>query len=295
MTRPDAPHPETLALDIGGTKTAAARVAGGRILARAEVPTPPVADRTPLGVVAAALGILEPLRARAAGLGVAMTGRVVGGRTYPLNQETLPGWEGFDLRGRLETHTGLPTVVLNDARAAAWGEAVYGAGRGVSEFAFVTVSTGVGAGLVLGGELYRAANGLEGELGFTHVGAPGEGVLEHAASGTALGRAAAARGWGDARDLAERAEAGDEEADALYKRSAHLLAAKLADLAVMLGVTRVALGGSVGLRAGYLARVRAALAPLPHPPEVVHAELGPDAGLLGAADYAGKAAMSSER
>ncbi|MDQ3396987.1 MAG: ROK family protein, partial [Deinococcota bacterium] len=59
-----------------------------------------------------------------------MTGRVVGGRTYPLNRETLPGWEGFDLRETLEARMGIPTVVLNDARAAAWGEAVYGAGRG---------------------------------------------------------------------------------------------------------------------------------------------------------------------
>lgn len=294
MTRPDAlspDAPEVLALDIGGTKMSAARVAGGRILARAEVPTPPLSDRTPVGVVGTALDLLEPLREGAVGLGVAMTGRMIGGRTYPLNQGTLPGWQGFDLQGALETHAGLPTVVLNDARAAAWGEAVYGAGRGVSEFAFVTVSTGVGAGLVLGGRLYRAANGLEGELGFTQIGGPGAGVLEHAASGTALSREAAARGWAGAKDLAERAEAGDPEADALYTCSARLLAAKLADLAVLLGVTRVALGGSVGLRAGYLARVRAALTPLPHPPETVHAALGPDAGLLGAADYAGRAAM----
>lgn len=299
ISGPEAPKSEVLALDIGGTKMAAARAVGGRILARAEVPTPPGTARAPEQMVAAASALLAPLREDAARLGVAMTGRVVGGRTYPLNRETLPGWEGFDLREALETRIGVPTVVLNDARAAAWGEAVYGAGRGVPEFAFVTVSTGVGAGLVLGGRLHLAANGLEGELGFTQVGRldtglRGEGVLEHAASGTALGLEAAARGWGSSAELAERAETGNSEADALYTRSARLLAAKLADLAVLVGVTKVALGGSVGLRAGYLARVRAALAPLRYPPEVVHATLGKDAGLLGAAEYARKAAMSAE-
>jgi len=187
--------------------------------------------------------------------------------------------------------TGLPVAVLNDARAAAWGEHVYGAGREVSEFMFVTVSTGVGAGLVLGGRLHLARNGLDAELGFTQV----EGkMLEHHASGRALDREAAARGWKGAEELAERAERGEREADAPYTRSATLLAAKLADVAVLLGVTRVALGGSVGLRAGYLARVRAALEPFPVRPEVVHAALGADAGLLGGAEYV-EAAMRDEQ
>ncbi|WP_157463459.1 ROK family protein, partial [Deinococcus pimensis] len=67
---------------------------------------------------------------------------------------TMPGWTAVPLTEWLDGVLGLPVAVLNDARAAAWGEFVEGAGRGVTQFAFVTVSTGVGAGLVLGGRLH---------------------------------------------------------------------------------------------------------------------------------------------
>jgi len=285
-------EPPTLALDIGGTKMAAALVQHGQVVWRAEEATPDV--RAPEHLVAAAMALVEDtLSTNPARLGVAMTGRVVDGKTYPLNQTTLPGWTGFDLRAALSERTALPTTVLNDACAAAWGEYLYGSGRGVREFLFVTVSTGIGGGLVLGGRLHLAANGLEAELGFTHTD---KGPLEYVASGRALDHAAAARGWGRAEVLATRAEAGDADADALYTQSAALVAAKLADVAALLGVTRIALGGSVGLRRGYLTRVQDALAAFPEVvrPEIVHAALGKDAGLLGAAAWAGMTFQSSE-
>lgn len=279
---PDGP---VLALDIGGTKMAAALVRHARIVWRDEVRTP--AARAPGQVVAAAGALVAGARlARPSRVGVAVTGRVVAGRSYPLNPATLPGWDGFDLGRAFAELTALPTAVLNDARAAAWGEHLYGSGRGVGEFMFVTVSTGIGGGLVLGGRLHLAANGLEAELGFTHTPF---GPLEHVASGGALDREAAARGWDGAEELARRAEGGEGGADAFYTRSAALLAAKLADAAALLGVTRIALGGSVGLRRGYLERVRGALEAFPGAvrPEVVHAVLGRDAGLLGVAAWTG--------
>ncbi|MDQ3397712.1 MAG: ROK family protein [Deinococcota bacterium] len=232
-----------------------------------------------------------------------MTGRITAGTVRPLNTATLPGWQGFPLEETLKVRLHLPVTVLNDARAATWGEATLGAGRGLSEFMFITVSTGIGAGLVLGGRLHLSHNGLEGELGFslTEAGLMGKSAktyrlpglvfkktaLEYEASGGALGRFARSRGWQGAAELVKRAEGGDLEAQAAYRRSASAVAQKIADAAVLLGLSRVALGGGVGLRDSYLEGVKASLDALPevYRVEVVHAALGADAGLLGAAVF----------
>lgn len=278
----------------------AALVEAGRIIRRAEVRTPK--PSTPDAVIAAALDLAAPLAPQAAAVGVACAGAVADGRVTATATHTFPGWTDIPLAERLGTGLALPCAALNDARAAAWGEFAAGAGRGTGEFMFITVSTGVGAGLVLGGRLHLAGNGLDAELGFvsvpagwargTEVSPLGElGPLEFETSGTALGARARALGLADARALADAAEAGHAEADATYRRSAALIAWKIADVAALLGVTRVALGGSVGLRAGYLERVRESLGQFParYQPGVVHAELGADAGLIGAALWAGRA------
>lgn len=298
------------ALDIGGTKIAAALidVSPGdepRILWRDRRPTP--ADRRPQSLIESSLALAQPALVRAERVGVAMTGRIAAGTVRPLNTATLPGWQGFPLEEVLRGRLHLPVTVLNDARAATWGEATLGAGRGLSEFMFITVSTGIGAGLVLGGRLHLSHNGLEGELGFslTEAGPLGKSAetyrlpglafkktgektaLEYEASGGALGRFARSRGWQGAAELVRRAEEGDPEAKAAYQRSASAVAQKIADAAVLLGVSRVALGGGVGLRASYLEGVRRSLDALPevYRVEVVHAVLGADAGLLGAAVF----------
>ncbi|OLV16044.1 ROK family protein [Deinococcus marmoris] len=288
-----------LALDIGGTSMRAALMEAGQIIRRAEVRTPK--PSTPDAVIAAALELAGPLAPDAAAVGVACAGAVAAGRVTATAVHTFPGWTDIPLEGQIGAGLNLPCAALNDARAAAWGEYAAGAGRGTGEFMFITVSTGVGAGLVLGGRLHLAGNGLDAELGFVSVPAVwkrgaevsplGElGPLEFETSGTALGAQALALGLTDARALADAAEAGDGEADASYRRSAALIAWKIADIAALLGVTRVALGGSVGLRAGYLDRVRGSLGQFPprYQPEVVHAELGADAGLIGAGLWAGR-------
>ncbi|GAA0511386.1 ROK family protein [Deinococcus depolymerans] len=288
-----------LALDIGGTSMRAALVeAGGRVLERLETRTPRPA--TPDAVLAAMTELAAPLAGQAGAVGVACAGAVAAGRVTATAAHTFPGWTDVPLAARLGLGLGLPCAALNDARAAAWGEARAGAGRGVNEFMFVTVSTGVGAGLVLGGRLHLAGNGLDAELGFVSVPAawgPGAqvpglgrlGPLEFESSGTALGAQAAALGFGDARALCDAADAGDGRALEVTGRAAALLAWKCADVAALLGVTRVAFGGSVGLRAGFLGQVRAALEAFPerYRPELVHAALGADAGLIGAALWAG--------
>ncbi|GGK14698.1 N-acetylmannosamine kinase [Deinococcus malanensis] len=299
-----ASQPSLLALDIGGTSIRAALVQDGHVQDRREIPTPKPA--TPDAVMAAALDLARPLVSHAQALGVACAGAVAGGRVTATATHTFPGWTDIPLAATLSDETGLPCAALNDARAAAWGEYVAGAGRGSSEFMFVTVSTGVGAGLILGGHLHLAANGLDAELGFVSVPAqwgPGIAVpplghlgpLEFETSGTALGARAQALGFSSARALCDAAEAGNSRAESEYRHSAVLLAWKLADIAALLGVTQVALGGSVGLRPGYLERVRACLGHFPdrYRPEVVHAQQGPDAGLLGAALWAGQSAFQS--
>jgi len=288
-----------LALDIGGTSMRAALLQEGHLTRRVEARTPK--PSTPDAVIAAALELSAPLAPAAAAVGVACAGAVASGRVTATAAHTFPGWSDIALADRLSAGLSLPCSALNDARAAAWGEYAAGAGRGASEFMFVTVSTGVGAGLVLGHQLHLAANGLDAELGFVSVPAEwtagqavpplGElGPLEFETSGTALGLQARHLNLPDARALADAAESGNETADAVYRRSAALIAWKVADIAALLGVTRVALGGSVGLRGGYLARVRESLALFParYQPHVVHAELGADAGLIGAGLWAGR-------
>jgi N-acylmannosamine kinase len=176
--------------------------------------------------------------------------------------------------------------VVNDARAAAWGEFLSGSGRGIDEFLFLTVSTGVGAGLVLNKRLHLARNGFDAEIG--EMPMPDGTTLEYHASGTALGRHAEAHGYAGARGLCDAADAGDAQAENLYLRGIREIARRLADLAVMLGIQRVALGGGVGLRPGYLERLRVEMEHYPaiYRYQIVRAELGHDAGLYGAAALA---------
>ncbi len=269
------------ALDIGGTKISIALLDGAKILERSEVRTPEPA--TPEEVSSAVIRLLEPFKTRVSRLGVAATGRVANGRVTALNSKTLTGWTDFDLQTTLENALNLETVVLNDADAAAWGEAAFGAGFGVHDFVFMTISTGVGGGLILNSRLHTTPFGLQADLGFTLVnGVP----LEFVASGKALDAYAVSRGWSDARDVIANA-ANDTDANAKLEESAGLIAAKLADLRVTLGITRAVIGGGLGLAPGYLERLKTNLEKLGslYHLELVPAALGVDAGLIGAADW----------
>lgn len=275
-------------MDIGGSISRAALVDGTQLLWRAQCPTP--AQQGPEAMLETMSSLL--LEAPAAlvssqtAVGVAMAGQVVEGTVTAHNTQLLPGWTAFPLAERLRQRWGREVRVFNDARAAAWGEHGFGAGRGCPDFMFVTVSTGVGAGLVLGGRLHLARNGMDAELGEALL--PDGQTLENLASGTALNLQARQAGWVDARALFEAADAGDAAAEALVSAGVVQLARKLADVSVLLGVTRTAVGGGVGLRPGYLDRLRRALQALPalYQQELRPAELGVDAGLVGAAALA---------
>jgi glucokinase len=312
-----AAEPHAIGLDIGGTKIAAGVVAAdGRVLHRTRVPTPPGDDEA--GTVAAMVKVVEQLRARdpevvAVGVGAAglvewPRGRI---RWAPHNS-----YRRLELRRLLHEQTGLPTMVDNDANAAAWAEARFGAGAGCDDLVLVAIGTGIGGGLVLAGSVYRGSGGFGAEFGHMVVdpdGAAcacgGRGCLEAMASGSALGRdgraAAAADPAGRLATLAGGAERvtgetvfraaqeGDPTARSLFERTGFWLGVGIASLVTIFDPDVVVVGGGLATTGELLlAPTRASLeryvfgrAHRDLPP-VAPARLGSDAGLVGAATLA---------
>lgn len=292
----DAP---VLAIDIGGSKCAVALVQGGRLLHRSQRPTP--ASEGPKAVVAAAVAAAQELLSRGShrptALGVACAGRVIDGHVWAVSPDLLSGWSGFPVVRAFGDALGLRTTALNDAQAAAWGEASHGAGVGRRSLLFVTVSTGVGGGLVLDGRLWQGHEGLAGHIGHLQADPAAEGgsggrrgTLESLASGTALARQAASLGHvaADAREVITQAESGAAWARTLVGAAADALAQALADAKALVDPELVVLGGGVGLNPVFQRELAVAVARLPEifRTKVVTALLGADAGLVGAAAWA---------
>lgn len=271
------------AVDLGGTKTAAARIEDGQVVARLQTSTDAGADMdVQVEVIAGLLAELGYGHGEA--LGVAVTGRVDRqGDWHAINTGTLRGISAAPLGATLRRRFGHRAHCVNDAAAAALAEARLGAGRGAYNFAYLTVSTGVGGGLVLGGRLIDSGNGLAGHVGFAgsrlgdqRCGSGRLGTVESVAGGRAI---AAAAGLPDARSVFERGGF-----DGIVDRSAAAIAGLIGDLTAILGLDRVAVGGSIGLAPGYLPLVLRHLEDEPalFRPEVVPAELNHDSGLVGA-------------
>lgn len=284
----------TLAIDIGGTKLAAALVDEGvNLRLRRERPTP--ASKTPEALEAALHELVAPLAPQATRFAVASTGIIQQGVLTAINPANLGGLENFPLTAYLARITGLPGIALNDAQAAAWAE-YQALGAAVDNMVFLTVSTGVGGGIISHGKLLQGPGGLAGHLGHTLADPAGPrcgcgriGCVEAIASGRGIAAAAADDLAGlDAKTIFTHARQGHPQAQALIDRSARTLARLIADIKATFDCERVVTGGSVGLAPGYLARVNAALA---EEPAIYHVELSParfsqDAGLLGAALFA---------
>jgi glucokinase len=232
-----------LAVDVGGTKLAAAHVdAGGRVLTRAHAPTRAGANAgelfsTLLAVVAEAGGTAG-VDAVGVGCGGPMTAG--GEEVSPLN---IPGWRGFPLRARLVEALGLPVYVDNDAKALALGEGWCGAAAGVRDYVAMVVSTGVGGGIVLEGRLLDGRAGNAGHVGHVIVepdgrvcGCGARGCLEAEASGTAI---AAITGR-------PPQEAGPD----VIARTGRLVGRGVASVANLLDLPLAVIGGSVALGFG---------------------------------------------
>lgn len=295
------PSRPVLAIDIGGTKIAFADVENDRIGNRHQIRTP----RTGAGADLVAAIAAEVMQRMPSNIAIATTGIVSQGKLTALNPLTLPIENGFPLAERLEEATGLKPTLVNDAQAAAWGEYRFGAGRGFRNFMFVTVSTGVGGGLVLEGRLQIGRTGLAAHVG--HVSVPGamtlcgcgrRGCLETVASGTAIAKRFGERSAADAAapDVFAAAAAGDALAEGVIADAALAIATAFADLVASVDLDAIAVGGGVGLAPGFLDRVRQKTSELPSvfQREIVAAQKGPDAGLIGVASLMAKNFAASE-
>lgn len=272
-----------LALDIGGSKIAAALVQNGRVLARAGLATDPQAG--PDAWLAGIAGVTRAWRGGFGRVGAAVSGLVREGRWSAANSATLPVPDGFPLTDRLRALFDVDACACNDAQAAAWGEHRWGAGEG-RDLLFLTVSSGIGGGVVSQG---RLLTGSAGHVGQMPVAVPG-GVarLEDVASGFAMARRAGALGHAaDAREV--HARRGEAWADQVWREAIAALALVLPGLQAVLDPALMVIGGGVGLAEGYLPDLVAAMPEVAarFRPRLVPARLAGDAGLIGIADLAG--------
>lgn len=306
---------ETIGVDLGGTKIQVGVLAGVETLWESRE-TSRGQDQNEL----VELLVREVTAARAArpaavavGLGIPATidqerGEAIGAVNLPIVD--LP------VREVVSARVGLPVFLDNDANVAALAEYRYGAGRGKHTMVMLTIGTGIGGGLVLGGELFRGATGAGAELGHTVIQAdgppcqgncPNHGCVEALASGTALGREGRARAESapdsalgrlraagqevDGRAVTEAALAGDEAAIAVFELIGSRLGVACASFANIFQPDAIVVGGGV-IAAGDLlldparAEVRTrALRPMNETP-ILPATLGNDAGMIGAAALA---------
>ncbi|SEG46010.1 glucokinase [Thermomonospora echinospora] len=295
-----------LAVDIGGTKLAAALVEpGGRIAHYDRMQTP--VDLDAEGLWRSLEALLDKLLAEAGGGDLAGVGVGCGGpmrwpsaEVSPLN---IPAWRDFPLRERLRArHPGLPVRVHNDAICMAVGEHWRGAGRGRDNVLGMVVSTGVGGGLILGGHLIDGASGNAGHIGHVVVdpeGPPckcgGRGCLEAVARGPGLVAWAQEQGWRPDRaevtgvELADDARRGHPVATAAMRRAGRALGVAIASATHLCDLEVVSVGGGLSqagpllfdpLEEAFRAHARMDFA---REVRVVPAALGQTAGLIGAA------------
>ena len=299
-------------VDLGGTLIRAAVATGpgthGQVARH-----PTRAKRGPAAVLdSIASAVLEAASGRPCdGVAIGIPGPLDPGTGIVYSAPHLPGWGGLHAAEELQRRLGCPVVVQNDAKLAAIAEWTLGAGKGTQNFVFITVSTGVGGGLVINGELYTGTAGTAGEIGHVPIGMTGPvcgqghvGCLEGMASGTAIAaRAHHALQSGepsslhdvealDARAVEIAALAGDALARRLFDEAGRALGRAIGGFINVLSPEVIALGGGL-LGAGDLVftPMRAAI------PEIAFAEplarcrivpaaLGTDAGLVGATTWA---------
>ena len=305
---PTRQHPPalmlTLCLDIGGTKIAAGLAdPEGALVHTATRPTP--ADRGAEQVWAAVDAMIADALGAADGpvaaVGIASSGPVhlPDGTVSPIN---IPAWRGFPLRDRVAAALpGVPVRLGGDGVCMALGEHWRGAGRGARFLLGMVVSTGVGGGLVLDGVPYPGRTGNAGHVGHVVVEQHGElctcggrGCVETVASGPWMTRWARANGWSalpsaGAKELADAAATGDPVALQAFRRGAGALAAMIASVAAVCDLDLVVIGGGVAKSGALLLDpLRESLAEYARLDflaglRVVPAELGGEAGLVGAA------------
>jgi glucokinase len=308
--------PYTIAVDLGGTQIRAARFSEAHEIekrvaleTRAQEGFEPVFGR----VIDAARQVWpthEQASVEAVGLGV--PGPINFRQGLLRFAPNLPGWHNVPLRQMLRDALDVPAFVGNDADVAALAEHRFGAGRGVSDMIYLTISTGIGGGMIVDNRLFTGGNGLGGEVGHMAIDPRGPqcscgniGCVEVMASGTAIarharerlsaGEASILRDWvGEdlsrvtAKEVGRAAEEGDALAVAIYRDAGVYIGSALISLMYLLNPSLFVLGGSVTLAGDLLfGPIRETIeqrAPQAYREQtrVVRAALGGDVGLWGA-------------
>jgi len=312
-----------VAVDLGGSKIAVAIVSGDyRVLAREKHPT--LAEE---GVDSVINRIISSVRrivtsgnlalAQLYGISLAAAGVIDSQRGIVTLSPNLPGWRDIPLGSIIEERLGIKTRLLNDANAAALGEHHLGAGRGVDNFIYLTIGTGIGGAIIIDGKLYTGACGSAGEIGHMTIEVNGPrcdcgnvGCLEALASGRAIAREAKKRlssgGRSSlteavagkieditAKEIAAAAQQGDVLANDVIKHAATYLGVGMVNLVNIFNPEVIIVGGGVASMGDLLLGpvrqvVRERVFPVSAAVRIVTAELGNDAGLLGAAHFAFK-------
>lgn len=307
-----------LGIDIGGTKTiVGVSNESGELFAHKRIETP-----NSLGYKANMDNIIASARdvIQESGVCIDAVGVGCGG---PMDRETgvlhqvpnLPGWEGISLKKVFGEAFGVPVYVDNDATAAALGELMFGAGKGVTDFVYFTISTGIGGGIIMNGKVYRGYGENAGEFGHMKVRPDGplctcgdHGCLESLASGTSIARIAQERlsdstntiikSWINSEDdisaaiVARAAAQGDGFAGNIWNEATYDLGIGIANVVNCLNPRLVIIGGGVAKAGNILFEpVRRivserAMKPLAKDVEIVPAANGDLVGLMGAAAVA---------
>jgi glucokinase len=312
----------SLGIDLGGTKILTAVInPQGEMLSRDHGVTP--AAKGPEGVIQA---ILESSERALAGASLGMDGVSAVGIGAPGLADTeagilytspnLPGWENVPLRDILQERFKKKAFLINDGNAAALGEYYFGAAKGISHFIYVTISTGIGGGIVVDGRILKGSRGLAGEVGHMTIADEGplchcgnRGCWEALASGTALAKAAQKRietgaetsilsfaeGKIDkvtAQTVQTAAEKGDPIANELILKTAYYFGVGLANLVNIFNPEMIVTGGGLSnmgdrlLKPAYQVAGERAFNRAYRMVRFVRAALGRNSGVLGAAAFA---------
>lgn len=310
-----------LTVDIGGTTIRLAFVTTeGEILAREHCPTVaaegpgPVIDRI-LSAINQLLQLHKVSPSQLHSISVAAAGTIDTDNGIVTMSPSLPGWINIPLKGTIEATYRANIFMLNDASAAALGEHRFGAGRGSANLVYITVSTGIGGGIIVDNNLYSGTSGSAGEIGHMTIDVNGEvcncgsiGCLETLASGTTVARETIRRikngersslaetGDGTENITAEKvgqaAREGDALALAVISRAAYYLGIGLANMVNIVNPDIIIVGGGLSKLGDLLLEparevVREKAFQLPAwAVRIVPSQLGDDAGVLGAAVYA---------
>lgn len=296
-----------IGVDLGGTQLRAALAdEHGTIYHETRVLTEAAAG--PAAVISRVVGCIERMRAalpadgELAGVGVGSPGPLDPYRGIVFTMPNMPGWSDVPLRDILIERTGLSIELGNDANAAALGEWLYGAGKGLQHLVYVTISTGVGGGVIVGGRLLLGRYGAAAEVGHHIIDAATGASWEDLTAGTGLARIAAEAMITDERSLlhnmatpstvtavevAQAAAAGDPLAMRLLDREGELIGIGLVNMLHLYSPELILLGGGVVVHNPYLldrARlvIRERAFEIYRDVPVQMAALGERAGLLGA-------------